>query len=133
MGKDDERRKLRRSYALVVLAIPAAWAVTTLLRATVLAARVRTTTASFGPSLRRIAWVSFGLTVLLGAVSAWLRPALRRRYEPGAAMMTGASVPQVPAILSVSIGMLGADTLPVALAVLASTVLVAWHRPAEPD
>ena len=86
---------------------------------------------AFGPSLRRIAWVSFGLTLVLGGVAAMLRPALRRRYNPAGAMMAGASIPQVPAILACSVGMLGADPGPVAWTALACTLLVAWHWPAR--
>jgi len=130
MGNEVDRRKLRLSFVFVLLAIPAAWALESLLRATVFAARARVTAEAFGPSLRRIAWVTFGLTVVLGGVSGLLRPALRRRYDARTAMMTGASIPQVPAILACSVGILGADPLPVALAALASTLFVAWHRPA---
>lgn len=130
---EAERRKTAVSFLFVLFAVPAAWAAETLARRTIFSESAATISEAFGPSLRRLAWISFGLTLLLGVLSVALRPALRRRYDPGGAMMAGASIPQVPAILACAVGVLGADPRPVAATAIACTIFVALHRPAPPS
>jgi hypothetical protein len=129
MGQQDEARKARISFALVVAAVPAAWAAEVAARRTVLAGHADAIAAVFGAGLRRVAWVALGLAVVFGLLSVALRPALRLRYNAGGAMMAGASIAQLPGIAACTVGMLGADPVPVALTAAVCTVFVAFHRP----
>ncbi len=129
MGQQVDRRKAWISFALVVAAVPGAWAAEILARRTILAGYAAAISGVFGQELRRVAWASFGLAMIFGLVSLGLRSALRRRYNAGGAMMAGASIAQLPGIVACTIGTLGADPLPVALTAMACTVFVAFHWP----
>lgn len=132
----DLRSNRRWIIVFTATAVPVALAFETLLRAVLLPPEFEEVRGLLGPAMTQAAWIMVGLTlvtVLLGiALQRWLtRRKVAQARARGVALdeaqasmgpfLLAASIPQAPAILAALSFLVGAEPLPVLLAVGLST------------
>lgn len=138
----DSRSTKRWIILFTAIAVPAALGVETLLRLFVLPAEFEEVRVFLAPTMTTVAWVMVGLTSLGVAAGLLLQRWLVRRAvakaqgagEPDTtgpagmgAFLLAASVPQAPAILAALSFLVGAELVPVLVAVMLSTAGVCYQ------